>query len=74
MFEDTKDVYNQEPNIEGQTIQCRKQKEQNDKQYYATFNSISVISWRSVLLVDETGEPQKTIELSQVHWIGILYI
>ena len=34
MFEDTKDVYNQEPNIEGQTIQCRKQKEQNDKQWY----------------------------------------
>jgi len=26
MFEDTKDVYNQKPNIEGQTIQIRKQK------------------------------------------------
>ena len=23
----------------------------------ATFNNISVISWRSVLLVEETGEP-----------------
>jgi hypothetical protein len=35
MFEDTKDVYNQKPNIEErQTIQCRKQKEQNDKQWY----------------------------------------
>jgi hypothetical protein len=32
----------------------------------ATFNNISIISWRSVLLVDETGVPQKTIELSQV--------
>jgi hypothetical protein len=25
--------------------------------FNATFNSISVISWRSVLLVEETGEP-----------------
>ena len=24
---------------------------------YATFNNISVISWRSVLLVEETGVP-----------------
>jgi hypothetical protein len=24
--------------------------------FYATFNNISVISWRSVLLVEETGE------------------
>ena len=38
MFEDTKDVYNQKPNIEeGQTIQCRKQKEQNDKQWYTKY-------------------------------------
>jgi hypothetical protein len=25
----------------------------------ATFNNIAVISWRSVLLVEETGEPEK---------------
>jgi len=32
---DTKDVYNQKLKIEeGQTIQCRKQKGQNDKQWY----------------------------------------
>ena len=28
--------------------------------------SFSVISWRSVLLVGETGEPDKTTDLSQV--------
>jgi uncharacterized DUF497 family protein len=27
--------------------------------FNATFNNISVISWRSVLLVDETGLPGK---------------
>ena len=27
-----------------------------DKVYNATFNNISVISWQSVLLVEETGE------------------
>jgi hypothetical protein len=32
----------------------------------ATFNNISVISWQSVLLVEETGEPRKTTDLSQV--------
>jgi hypothetical protein len=35
-----------------------------------TFNNISVISWRSVLLVEETGlheeYPEKTTDLSQV--------
>ena len=25
--------------------------------FYATFNNISVISWRSVLMVDDTGVP-----------------
>jgi len=30
----------------------------------ATFNNISVISWRSVLLVEETGYPEKTADLS----------
>jgi hypothetical protein len=28
--------------------------------FNATFNNISVISWRSVLLVEETGGPEKT--------------
>jgi hypothetical protein len=35
--------------------------------FNATFNNISVISWRSVLLVEETGEDlEKTTDLSQV--------
>ena len=29
--------------------------------FNATFNNISVISWRSVLLVEETGENQQPI-------------
>ena len=28
--------------------------------YNVIFNNISVISWRSVLLMDETGIPEKT--------------
>jgi hypothetical protein len=32
----------------------------------ATFNNISAISWRSVLLVKETGGPEKNTNLSQV--------
>ena len=28
---------------------------------YATFNNISVISWRSVLLVEETGENYRPV-------------
>jgi hypothetical protein len=34
--------------------------------FNATFNNISVISWQSVLLVEETGEPEKATHLSQV--------
>ena len=34
--------------------------------FNATFNNISVISWRSVLLVKETGVPRETIDLSKV--------
>ena len=35
--------------------------------FNATFNNISVISWQSVLLVEEIGEyPEKTTDLSQV--------
>jgi hypothetical protein len=31
-----------------------------------TFNNISVMSWRSVLLVEETEYPEKTTDLPQV--------
>ena len=34
--------------------------------FNATFNNISVISWRSVLLVEETGVPGETTDLSLV--------
>jgi SpoU rRNA methylase family enzyme len=34
--------------------------------FNATFNNISVISCRHVLLVEETGVPEKTIDLSQL--------
>ena len=34
--------------------------------FNVTFNNISVISWRSALLVEETGVPEITIDLSQV--------
>jgi hypothetical protein len=34
--------------------------------FNTTFNNISVISWRSVLLVDEAGVPGKSHDLPQV--------
>jgi len=34
--------------------------------FNATFNNIPVISWRSVLLVEETEDPEKTTDLPQV--------
>ena len=34
--------------------------------FNATFNNISVISWHSDLLVEETGEPGEITNLSQV--------
>jgi hypothetical protein len=34
--------------------------------FNATFNNISVISWRSVLLVEEVGVPEITTDLPQV--------
>ena len=34
--------------------------------FNATVNNISVISWRSVLLVEEIRIPEKTIDLPQV--------
>jgi hypothetical protein len=35
--------------------------------FNATFNNISVVSWRSVLLEEETGVSTKTTDLSQVN-------
>jgi len=37
-----------------------------DMGFYATFNNISVILWRSVLLVEETEYLEKSTDLSQV--------
>ena len=34
--------------------------------FSATFNNISVISWRSILLVEETVCPEKTTGMPQV--------
>jgi hypothetical protein len=34
--------------------------------FNATFNNISVISWQSVLLVEETGVPGEITDLSQI--------
>ena len=34
--------------------------------FNTTFNNISVILWRSVLLVEETGIPEKSTDLLQV--------
>jgi len=34
--------------------------------FNVTFNNISVISWRSVLFVEETGVPGENTDLSQV--------
>jgi hypothetical protein len=36
--------------------------------FNATFNRISVISWRSVLLVDETGVPRENHRPVASHW------
>jgi hypothetical protein len=35
--------------------------------FNATFSNISVISWRSILLVEETGVPRKTRRLAASH-------
>jgi hypothetical protein len=41
--------------------------------FNATFNNISVISWRSVLLVEETGVPAENIHRSSpTHWQTLL--
>jgi len=36
--------------------------------FNATFNNISVVSWRSVLLVEETGVPGKNHQPASSHW------
>jgi hypothetical protein len=36
--------------------------------FNATFNNISVISWRSVLLVEETGVPGENHRPATSHW------
>jgi hypothetical protein len=41
--------------------------------FNVTFNNISVISWQSVLLVEETGGAEKSIDLKQVTVIQISY-
>jgi hypothetical protein len=46
---------NQKPQIEGQTTNCQTKKVWFGFMRYATFNNISAISWRSVLLVEEIG-------------------
>ena len=35
--------------------------------FHATFNTISVISWWSVLLVEETGVPRENHRLAASH-------
>jgi len=36
--------------------------------FNATFNTISVISWQSVLLVEETGVPRENHRPTSSHW------
>ena len=36
--------------------------------FNATFNNISVILWQSVLLVEETGGPEKNHQPATSHW------
>ena len=36
--------------------------------FNTTFNNISVISWRSVLLVEETGVPEENHRPAASHW------
>ena len=41
--------------------------------FNATFNSISVILWRSVLLVEETGVPGDNHRTAASHWQTLIY-
>ena len=36
--------------------------------FNATFNNISIVSWRSVLLVEETGVPGENHRPIASHW------
>jgi len=36
--------------------------------FNATFNNISAISWRSVVLVEETGLPGESLRPAVSHW------
>jgi len=40
--------------------------------FNATFNNISVISWLSVLLVEETGVPGENHRPVASHWTGLV--
>jgi hypothetical protein len=40
--------------------------------FYVTFNNISAISWRSVLLVEETGGPGENHRPVTSHWQTLL--
>jgi hypothetical protein len=42
--------------------------------FNATFNNISAISWRSVLLVEETGVPEKITDQSYINVNVIIFI
>jgi len=42
--------------------------------FNATFNNISVISWRSVLLVEETGVPEQNHRPTASHWQTLSHI
>ena len=41
--------------------------------FNATFNNISVISWQSVLLVEETGGPGENQQPAASHWQTLLH-
>jgi len=41
--------------------------------FNATFNSISVISWRSVLIVEETGAPRENHRPVASYWQTCLH-
>ena len=44
-----------------------------DMVFNATLNNISVISWRSVLLVEETGVPEDNHQLAASYWQTLLH-
>jgi hypothetical protein len=57
-----------------------KRKPQRQRQHWfkvivcnATFNNISDISWRSVLLVEETGGPGENRRPAESHWQTLSY-